>query len=186
MASTFDVDRFQTSFVRITGQKDRLAFEGRQEMVDDLAVLLEVVYAGFRQSEALNQILTDIKQEIHAMAGELDTLKAQVASNTSVIESAKQLIQGLGAALDAAIAANNAGDPVALATLSANLKTEDDSLAAAVAARTPVAPQPVPVPPPAPGVSTAPTPAPGGTGGGQPATQPVGTSAPSPSSVTTP
>src|SRR5258708_25485890 len=131
MAPTFDVDRFQNAFVRVTGQRDRLAFEGRHEMVDDLAVLLEVVYAGFRQSEALNQTLTDIKQEIHAMAGELDTLKAQVASNTTVIESAIQLLNRLKAALDAAIAANNAGDPTALATLSATLGAEDTALAAA-------------------------------------------------------
>lgn len=73
------------------------------------------------------------------MANELADLKAKVAGNTTVIESALTLINGFKAALDAAIAN---GDPAALAALSAELGAEDDKLAAAVAANTPAAPQP--------------------------------------------
>jgi hypothetical protein len=73
------------------------------------------------------------------MAGELAGLQAQVAANTDVIESAITLIQGIKAALDAAIAS---GDPAALAALSATLSSEDEKLAAAVAANTPAPPTP--------------------------------------------
>lgn len=74
------------------------------------------------------------------MAGELEALQAQVAANTTVIERAITLIQGIKAALDAAIAS---GDPAALTALSASLATEDQKLADAVAAATLVVP-PVP------------------------------------------
>lgn len=65
----------------------------------------------------------------------LDDLTAQVATNTSVEQSAIVLIQGIAAALAAA-----GQDPVKLAALTSSLKTSADSLAAAVAANTPVAP----------------------------------------------
>lgn len=165
----FDPERFQASFARMSAHRDRLRFENRHELVEDLAIILEVVYVSFIQFQALNTKLApipEILERMKAMAGELDTLKNQVASNTNVIESAIQLIQGIKAALDAAIAANNAGDPAALAELSATLGAEDTKLAAAVAAATPVAPPPVPIPTPGPSTG----PAPGGTGGGQPAT----------------
>lgn len=68
------------------------------------------------------------------MAGELDTLTAQVGANTSVIESAITLIQNIKALLDAA-----GTDPAKLAALSATLGSEDDKLAAAVVAGTPAA-----------------------------------------------
>ncbi len=65
----------------------------------------------------------------------LDALTAQVAANTSVIESALTLIQGLADALKAA-----GTDPVALAALQSALEAEDTKLAAAVAANTPPTP----------------------------------------------
>lgn len=71
------------------------------------------------------------------MAGELAALQAQVTQNTTVIESAITLIQGIKAALDAAIASN---DPAALTALSAELGAEDQKLAAAVQANTPATP----------------------------------------------
>lgn len=74
------------------------------------------------------------------MAGELAALQAQVAANTDVIESAITLIQGIKAALDAAIAS---GNPQALADLSAQLASEDAKLAAAVQANT-LPPPPTP------------------------------------------
>lgn len=159
----FDPQRFQDSFGRITNHRDRLRFEGRHELVEDLAIILEVVYASFLQFQTLNAQLAPISEilgRIKTMAGELDTLTTQVASNTTVIESAIQLLQGLKVALDAAIAANNAGNPTALLALSDSLGAEDAKLAAAVVANTPAAPPPVvpPTPPPAPG------PAPSGSG----------------------
>jgi len=65
----------------------------------------------------------------------LDALTAQVTANTTVIESALTLINGFAAQLAAA-----GTDPAALAALQASLKSEDDKLAAAVAANTPAAP----------------------------------------------
>lgn len=62
----------------------------------------------------------------------LDALTSQVEANTTVIESALTLIQGLH---DALVAAGT--DPVKLAELVDQLKNEDEKLAAAVAANTP-------------------------------------------------
>lgn len=73
--------------------------------------------------------------KVSIMAGELDALTAQVANNTTVIDSAITLIQNIKALLDAA-----GTDPAKLAALSATLGSEDDKLAAAVAANTPAAP----------------------------------------------
>lgn len=75
----------------------------------------------------------------------LDALKAQVAENSSVIESALALIQGIAGRLDEALADD---DPDALQALVDELKAKDEALAAAVAANTVAAPPP-PVAPPA-------------------------------------
>ena len=69
------------------------------------------------------------------MAGELDLLKTRVAENTTVIGSAITLLQGLKAKLDEAIAS---GDPAALQALSAELGVQDQALAAAIQANTPL------------------------------------------------
>ena len=71
----------------------------------------------------------------------LDDLTAQVAANTTVIDSAIVLLEGLKAALDAA-----GTDPVKLKALSDSLAAEDSKLAAAVAANTPAAPPAPPAP----------------------------------------
>jgi hypothetical protein len=84
----------------------------------------------------VSRLLFLILQEIRHMAGELDALKAAVAHNTDVEESAITLLQGLKAVLDAAIAS---GDPAVLSALSASISAETDKLAAAVAANTPAA-----------------------------------------------
>lgn len=68
------------------------------------------------------------------MADELAGLTAQVAANTTVIESALTLIQGLKAKLDAA-----GTDPAALKALSDSLGAEDQKLADAITANTPAA-----------------------------------------------
>lgn len=69
----------------------------------------------------------------------LTNLQAQVHSNTTVLQSAITLIQGLKAALDAAIAS---GDPAALQALSDELGTSDQALSDAITANTPAAPAP--------------------------------------------
>lgn len=65
---------------------------------------------------------------------ELDNLTAQVAGNRSAIDSAVVLINGIADRITQA-----GTDPAKLAALTADLKSEDDTLAAAVVANTPVA-----------------------------------------------
>lgn len=62
----------------------------------------------------------------------IDDLQAEVATNTSVEQSAVQLLQNLKAQLDAA-----GTDPVKLQAIKDALTTNDQALAAAVAANTP-------------------------------------------------
>jgi hypothetical protein len=92
--------------------------------------------------------LADIKNLIQKstegeqlMSQELDALTAEVARNTTVEKSALALIKGFAAQLAAA-----GTDPVKLKALQASLAANDDELAAAVAANTPVAPTPTPTP----------------------------------------
>ena len=82
----------------------------------------------FNTHRKLNQILRN--QETIMAA--LDDLKAQVAQNKTVIDSALALINGIVARIAAA-----GTDPAALKALTDNLKAEDDALAAAVTANTP-------------------------------------------------
>lgn len=69
------------------------------------------------------------------MSAELDTLTVQVHANTSVVQSAITLINGISARIQAA-----GTDPAALAALTTELESQDQALAAAVAANTPAAP----------------------------------------------
>jgi hypothetical protein len=103
-------------------------------------------YAKDSMHALLSQILSEVRdlkiqiQEFRTMSSNsLSALQAQVAANTTVITSAETLIQGIKAALDAAIAS---GNPAALDALSAQLGTDDSALAAAVAANTPTPPAP--------------------------------------------
>lgn len=91
--------------------------------------LFRLLYA---KHDRILRALSDLQRMVTKMAGELDTLTAAVARNTTVIGSALVLIQGLKAALDAA-----GTDPAKLAALSAQLAEQDDALAAAVTANTP-------------------------------------------------
>ncbi len=72
------------------------------------------------------------------MAANFDPIKAEVARDSDVKSSAATLIRGFKAQLDAAIAADNAGDDAALTDLSASLAKSSDDLAAAVAENTTV------------------------------------------------
>lgn len=76
------------------------------------------------------------------MSTQLDALTAAVAANTTAADSAITLLAGLKTQLDAAIAANAAGDGTALQALSDSLTAESTKLAAAVTANTPAAPAP--------------------------------------------
>jgi hypothetical protein len=93
------------------------------------------------------------------MSTQLTALQAQVAQNTSVEESAVILINGLATQLQAAIAANAAGDTAALPNLQAELAKSATDLAAAITANTPAAtPSPAPTPAPSPTPATTATP----------------------------
>lgn len=83
----------------------------------------------------LKNVLTNQSKIIH-MANELDDLKAAVAKDTEVDQSAITLLNGLKEKLDAAIAS---GDPAQLTALSQQLGSNSDALAAAVTANTPAA-----------------------------------------------
>lgn len=76
-----------------------------------------------------------IFKRLKFMAQELDDLKAAVAKEAEVGQSAITLLNGLKAALDAA-----GTDPAALKALSDQLGSESQALADAVIANTPAAP----------------------------------------------
>lgn len=73
------------------------------------------------------------------MSAKLDDLKADVAAETSVVNSAITLLGGIAARIDAAVTAARAGDDQALSALSTEVKAETAALAEAVAANTPAA-----------------------------------------------
>jgi hypothetical protein len=87
----------------------------------------------------------ELLHSIHSQQGiimsDLSDLQAAVTAEDTVIASAVTLIQGFAAQLAAA-----GTDPVALAALTSDVKTQAASLAAAVAANTPAAPAPAPAP----------------------------------------
>jgi len=68
------------------------------------------------------------------LSKELDDLKAQVAQTTTIAQSAVTLIGGIADRITAA-----GTDKAALTALTDELRADDDSLAAAVAANTPAA-----------------------------------------------
>jgi hypothetical protein len=71
------------------------------------------------------------------MSAQLDALKAKVARNTTVAESAVTLIKGLAQQIR-----DNADDPVALQALADELDATDTNLGNAVTENTPAAPTP--------------------------------------------
>jgi hypothetical protein len=88
----------------------------------------------------ITSLINMLNSEWSLTMSALDDLTAQVAQNTSVEQSAVQLIQGLAAQIQAA-----ANDPVKLNSLTLQLKSSADALAAAITANTPAEP---PVEPP--------------------------------------
>jgi hypothetical protein len=87
--------------------------------------------------DRIEQTLQQILLKENTMSQELDALISEVARNTTVEKSALAAIKGLSAKLTEA-----GNDPVKLAKLRADLAANDDELAAAVTANTPVATPP--------------------------------------------
>jgi hypothetical protein len=96
-----------------------------------------------------NQQLYQLIRQERKVSMDLSELTAQVSTNTDVVESAVLLISGLADQLEAA-----AGDPAAVQDLVNQLRSNNDVLAAAVAAGTPAAPPPADQQPPADGQPT--------------------------------
>jgi hypothetical protein len=86
---------------------------------------------------ALTRALAPITERLNQMATILEDLVREVAETRTVTGSAIALIQGLKAALDAAVAAN---DMTAVAAAVAELDAGQAELAAAITANTPAAP----------------------------------------------
>lgn len=94
---------------------------------------------------AIERALVYLIRKEATMAQVLNDLAAQVSANTSVIQSAVTLINGIADRVSAAVTAAIANGATAaeLAPVQAEvdaLKAADDALAASVAANTPVAP----------------------------------------------
>lgn len=88
-----------------------------------------------RKLDRVIALLSNLIVKGAVMAQELDDLTAEVTRNTEVDASARALLTGLSAKLDAAIAA---GNPAAIQDLANSLRASNDTLAAAVTANTPV------------------------------------------------
>jgi len=73
------------------------------------------------------------------MSAQSDKLTAEVAAQTTVINSAIALINGFQTQLAAGIAAAKAGDTTVLDKIASDLQANTDALAGAVAANTPAA-----------------------------------------------
>lgn len=101
------------------------------EYVSDRDVTAEVkLYMLHAQQLRLLKALLTLGAKIMAT---LEDVKAAVAAEKTVVDSAITLLKGLHDQLAAAIASN---DPAALQAVADDLKAQTDSLAAAVAANT--------------------------------------------------
>lgn len=89
---------------------------------------LDLIHATLARIE---RALISINRKEQHMAGELDKLEADVAAEAGVIASAVTLLQGLKAALDAAIAS---GDMSRVVAVNAQIEAQTQALADAVAA----------------------------------------------------
>jgi hypothetical protein len=87
------------------------------------------------QLDTLTQLLLALNQKENTMSQALDDLTAVVAENTTVVNSAITLINGLANQI-----LELKDDPVRLATLAHDLQAKTGELAAAVQANTPQLP----------------------------------------------
>lgn len=74
------------------------------------------------------------------MASKLEELQAAVAAETTVVNSAIVLLNGISQRIADAVAAARAGDDSALTALASEVASETAALAAAVEANTPAPP----------------------------------------------
>ena len=95
-----------------------------------------------------------VEKEEETNMYDLTQLTADVTNDTTVEKSAVTLLQGLKSRLDAAIAADQAGDPQQLAALSTQLEASTADLAAAITANTPAAAAPAAPATPAPAATS--------------------------------
>ena len=65
-----------------------------------------------------------------------EEITAEVERTKTITQSAIALLNGIAARIDAAIAANDAGDNTALGSLSSDIRANADALASAVEANT--------------------------------------------------
>ena len=89
----------------------------------------------YNRLESIDRKLTELLAQGRKIMADLTVLQAQVTANSTVIDSAIALIQGLAARIE-----ELKTDPVALQALADELRTKDDQLSAAVVANTPVVP----------------------------------------------
>jgi len=85
--------------------------------------------------QSINRKETQQLQQEADMSAQLDNLKAKVAANTTVIQSAIVFINGLSQALRDA-----RDDPAAIDALATELETRDQELSGALVTNTPAAP----------------------------------------------
>jgi ATP/maltotriose-dependent transcriptional regulator MalT len=130
---------FVARFATLTAQK---AFT--DTLARGLEILESIPRLLSRFEQKLDAVAVTVSQTRSDIMANVADLRAQVAANTQVVQSALTLVQGLVAQLEAAKT-----DPVALDQVIADLKASDTALAAAVAANTPAAPAPEPTPAPA-------------------------------------
>lgn len=83
------------------------------------------------------QLLWSLNRKVGRMADKFDVLTEEVAENSSVVQSAVTLLDGLVAQLTEA-----QNDPAQIAEIVANLKSQRTALAEAVAKNTPASPEP--------------------------------------------
>lgn len=100
--------------------------------------LARAVFKNMFQHFSDRELTLHLIQRIENMSRQLDSLKSDVAQNTTVVGSAIVLLTSLAASLKAAILANQNGDDgEALSALSTSLEASTAQLAQAVAANTP-------------------------------------------------
>ena len=90
----------------------------------------------FASAKQLADILSELHLIRNTIMAALDDLQAAVAAESTIIDSAITLLNGLKTALDAAIASNN---PAALTQLSADITAKTKALSDALVANTPAA-----------------------------------------------
>ncbi len=90
-----------------------------------------------RKLDLILSALNNLEGKVTAMAGELDRLTTEVAENTTVIQSAITLINGLAQQIR-----DLSTDPAALNALADTLDAQSNALAEAVTANTPPTPTP--------------------------------------------